>query len=401
MSKRDSDHCEPIAWTIFQLLRDRSPADRRFVFRAVAARLSAGPTNEPDHVGLCLNALAVCMDATQRTPSRRSYDDWRRDQPRPDEWPASTTIRNTFAGSWAKALDALGVEPAPDVLARRLLDIGKGYEREEIIAALRAYAEATTTDKVLENEYQAWARSELKNPERKLKRMPLSTLPIRRVFGSWHQALEQADLLDPIPRHAGRRRTAPRGVGTAYRSHELIASVRQAAESIPGQRRLTMPAYERWRQGEIDQALAGGSAKVIPSSQVVIKRFGSWPRALHQAELIDDEELALARQRGPRRLTDREVLDWLVTALSEAGRVDDSEDEELETEDRDCEEATAAPPRRELTRAEYRRWRHGRLRRARDPRERPVSDMLIYERVGDWALALDRANKLLGEGRSE
>jgi hypothetical protein len=139
-----------------------------------------------------------------------------------------------------------------------------------------------------------------------------------------------------------------------------------------------MPAYEGWRQAEIEEALAEGEAKVIPSNQTALRLFGSWPRALHQAGLIEEDELALARQQGPRRLSDDEVLAWLIEALDDIGP----------------DEGESAG---QLTRAEYRRWRLGRLRSASQPAERPVSDMLIYERFTAWALALEQANELLAK----
>jgi hypothetical protein len=66
------------------------------------------------------------MEVIDRPPSRRSYDDWRDAQLDRNGWPSSTTIRNSFGNSWARALDALGVEPAPDVTARRLLNFNRG-----------------------------------------------------------------------------------------------------------------------------------------------------------------------------------------------------------------------------------------------------------------------------------
>jgi hypothetical protein len=165
-----------------------------------------------------------------------------------------------------------------------------------------------------------------------------------------------------------------------------------------------MPGYERWRRRLIDAANARGQILIIPSSQIVMRRIGSWPRALARAGLISASEALLARQRGPRKLTDDEILDCLVLALSQVGRPRRvSGDEGARGADSETTAAElpaggrAGLAARELVRAEYRRWRLEHLRADDYPGPRLVSDMLICERFGDWASALRLANERLAK----
>ena len=200
-----------MARVLFDVLRDRSEADRRFVYRALAARLGSGPTN-PERVQNALNALRVAMDDLGKPPSRRSYDEWRAGQPDPKSWPSSTAIRNSFGNSWAKAMDALGVSPAPDVLARRLLD-RHGYSREEVIQAIQSCIRDTAPRHLPWDDYRAWAGEELKQGTK--RRLPLSAAVIRKHFGSWGEALKAAGLDTPYARASSPARR--RGPESAYR----------------------------------------------------------------------------------------------------------------------------------------------------------------------------------------
>lgn len=407
-----------LAWELFRLLRDRSADDRLYVFRALTARLSAGPTGAPERVTLATNALAACMDATRKVPSRRSYDDWRREQDRPSEWPSATSIRNLFGPSWAKALDALGVKPAPDVLARRLLNIGQGYTKEDVLAALRSCASALRPERLTFAIYREWARGELADPRGPRQRLPLASAVFCHHFGSWAGALTAAGYPELVSNTGSHRKSRPHGPAEHYTDERIFDCLRQAARETKRSKvthKLTMPGYERWRQEELDGAAARGEVIFIPSVQVPLTRFGSWPLALRAAGLATEEEARLAPQRGLRRLTDDEVLACVVAALAGTGyptpdsangwKVTDEEetggrgpvDESASSKDK----IKAPRPRLWLTRVDYNRWRRERLLKTDYPGPRVCGDQLIRQRFGSWVEVIAIANERLTEEEVE
>ena len=129
----------PLARELFALLRHRSEVERRVVYDALVARLSAAPTSErPARI---LDALSLCMADIGRAPSRRDYDAWRDRLPDPREAPHSTQVRPAFeSGRAARA--ALG-EPMPDIVALRLVSRNRrAWSRAELIDALRRCGDA-------------------------------------------------------------------------------------------------------------------------------------------------------------------------------------------------------------------------------------------------------------------
>ena len=144
--------------------------------------------------------------------------------------PGVDTVRKRF-GSWAAAIGELGAAPYRVV-----------QSDGELIAALRA------------------ARQELHRPPRpsdlQLGRPRAKTL--RRRFGSWQAALSAAGIEPAPPRRWPRER-----ILDVLRSWEL-------AHGRP-------PRASEWRAGDPDGER--------PSSQVVVRRFGSWALALEAAGL--------------------------------------------------------------------------------------------------------------------
>jgi hypothetical protein len=408
-----------LAWELFRLLRDRSADDRLYVYRALTARLSAGPTSAPERVTLAVNALATCMETIGKAPSRRSYDQWRASQERPSEWPSATSIRNLFGSSWAKALDALGVKPAPDVLARRLLNIGRGYTEDDCLAAIGSCVEALMPKEQLTfGTYHEWAQRELADASRPKQRLPLSSTVFCKHWGSWVGALTKAGFPELLPKTGGHKQGTPRGTADKYSDENVLDFLRQAAqETKQGKmtKKLTMTGYDRWREAKIEAGRECGEVIFVPSVQVPLHRYGSWPRALHAAGLATEDEARLAPQQGTRRLTDEEVIGCVVAALSDIGyptpdsangwKVKDEEDDSSQPrgDDSDRASAKAARPTLWLTRADYNRWRRERLLRADYPGLRVCGDQLIRQRLGAWVEVIALANKHLEreqEGRS-
>jgi hypothetical protein len=414
------DQLDPLARSMYLVLRDLPENDRRFVYRVLASRLSADQAENPERVELALHALRMCMLDIDRAPSRRSYDEWRKKQERPDDWPSATTIRNTFAGSWAKAMDALGVEPAPDVLARRLLDRGKSYSRRQMTDAVGACVEAIRPKRRLTwNRYRTWAGKELQKPDRALTRIPLSVKPFIDEFGSWGEAIAAAGFPE-LTAAAHPDQPGLHGPATAYTEERQLATLRQAACDLRGRttrgpgtppggdRAPSMPAYAEWRKTKLDDLRDEGQVAFIPSAQTIQRTFGSWSSALHKAGLMTAEQARLARRQRARTVTDDEIVEWICIAVRELGRAPQSVHETLVADGPPLSEAARDGGAIDLGRGEYRRWREARLKRgpvdvvdellSEEPAGgRPVSEALICERLGDWETALETARARLLE----
>jgi len=353
------------------------------------------------------------MTEIGRAPSRRDYDLWRAGQAHPDQWLSASGIRKAFGNSWARAIDALNVEPRPDILARRLLNFNRPYKREELLEGLRACAAAVGVEYLAFSVYRAWAIEELKRPDRACKRLALSRYAFKKHFGSWIEALVAAGL--PELTRASNDDKLPMPRGPAYDNDHLRRALLGAnrfhleCEAQAGRgddrhppRQLTRRVFEQWRQGEAEAAQAQGRVIYLPSAASIILRLGSWTEALHWAGLIDDERLRAAHRQKARPLTDDEVLDYLVFALNDLRPV--AEKAEARLTRGDATDATAASSTRlsagpaaatPLSRSEYRRWRRGRLLKTEDPWRRPASDSLFVDRFDGWwrAEAMARARR--------
>lgn len=381
----------PLAWAIFRQLEGRSAHSRLFVFRALAARLAGGSSQNPERVDLALKALGLCLEdlgGAERveTVSRRHYDQWRSAQPRPDEYPSSTAIRNTFGSSWAKAMDALGLKPSPEVLSRRLRDVCESYSPEELLEGIRAAVKATNPKRLTWRIYHDWATAELVKPDRELPRIALSASPFAKHFGSWAEAISEAGFPELVRGDGERYGPDPRGPAEAYSDQAVLESLRQAAEEL-GRRKITSTAYDNWRREQLNEARAQGRPLYLVSSQSVAHRFGGWAKGLLEAGLISEAQFRLSRRRGARRVSDDEALAWLVVALEEW----------VEEEAKSGSGSAGLAPHRdrelELEQAEYRRWRRARLRSTPAEAETPVSDVLLVERFGSWEAARELAQE--------
>ena len=306
-------------------------------------------------------------DAGGKAPSRRSYDDWRSGQERPDEWPSSTAIRNTFGNSWARALDALGVAPAPDVVARRLLIIGQGYEREELLEAIRACVASLKPKRLTWEAYRRWARDELTRDKR--RRLPLAGRTIKRLCGSWADAVTAAGYPE-LTQQLGRRQR-PRG--PSYDEAAMLEYLRWASRDC-GRAAITIGDYQRWRQDQQSETEARGEGNFFPGPDAFSRRFGSWPKSLREASQISVGEERLARQKGPRRLADEELLDSVYKALRASGG--------------DCDNGQP-----KLSATDYKRWVARQIRTLPSGHHKPPSHELLVKRLGTWDKVLERARK--------
>jgi hypothetical protein len=183
----------------WSLIHGLSESDRHFLWMALVGRRTAADAAGTDH---CHYALRACADDTPSgRPSRKAYDSWRADQRRPDEWPGSSTIRERF-GSWANALEAIGGEPTPDVLAYRLRGRTPRFTVEELIRGIAVcgsdWKKLHPGQALRQIDYKRWARAEMASASPRFDRLALSDKTITQHM-PWAEALiaaGHADLLD-------------------------------------------------------------------------------------------------------------------------------------------------------------------------------------------------------------
>lgn len=90
-----------LARAMYDVLAAGGAADRHLVLEALRRRLQ--PHRATGRQQAMLDALAGCEAAIGHAPSRREWDRWRAQQPRPQDLPSATAIRNVFGGSWSRA----------------------------------------------------------------------------------------------------------------------------------------------------------------------------------------------------------------------------------------------------------------------------------------------------------
>jgi hypothetical protein len=402
----------PLARELWKLLRNRSEADRRLVYEALQRRLGIGEmTAKREQAAEALRRF-VSAQREARTqadppswalgePSRRRYEKFRSESPDRAEWPSVQFIRNAFSGSFSAGLEAIGEQPAVDVLSRRLTACGKHYTREEVLDVLRAWIEHVDREQgpnaaLMQPDYLRWRDDLLRSSAARAARYP--TLPvIYNLIGSWPEALstlghqhrstpgyrpekpresEPAAGFDfnsaPAPMLRADGRSRNRSHSSQSRKEDLIAWLRWVAEQLRPEEAeaLTYSQYNRLCASVARVSLAQGNLARPPAAAQFVKcpEIGSWPRAKYLAGLIDED--VLARSHSAQPYSELELVKALVEAVAEVGP--------------------------DISRASYATWREQRLAEARGE-ERIPSDALLRQRLGNdsgaWAAVLSNCLK--------
>lgn len=360
-TSRSREHlrkASPLAKALYRLLQDRSDADRRHVLFAARAQLVEA---RPERTQLSLNAMRVCLADNDGRLSRGRYDQWRKAQADPTEWPSSEFIRNTFH-TWRRAMDAAGADVVGDVLATRLVSHGRRFTREEILAGVQAFAE--TGRPLTWPQYRAWAIEEMQRPDRELFRVIRSMKRVAEIFGSWAGCLAAAGLgqryLDE-----SQQRLGPLGPRHDADPERVVDWVRRAGQATDGGQ-MTVKVYDAWvkeqRREELERT---EQLRSPPSSQTVSRVLGSWAEALYAAGFIDRDEAILRHGRRRQRLTDGQLVAWLARAIEAVGP--------------------------EVTQGQYESWRAQWLRANAFAWPGPPGERYLRRRLGGWPAARTRA----------
>ena len=147
------------------------------------------------------------------------------------EWPPDTSLRRWMGGSWNDCLRAAGLAPVADGDAL-VAEISSRFSRQEVFAAVRAYAQEAGTPIPTLRGVIAWAKRP--DVKRRPGRRPESQGPFDRLFpGGWQEVLIAAEFIDAPPGwDAGPRRRRHDGPPAALRVrvHDGSAARRDARD---------------------------------------------------------------------------------------------------------------------------------------------------------------------------
>ena len=262
----------PAAGHWWRLVQGLAESDRRFLWVALLGSEHTTNAAVTDH---CHFALRTCADDTPGgRPSRKVYDSWRANQSRPDEWPGSSTILGRF-GSWSGALEVIGGEPTPDVLAHRLRGRTPRFAVEELmhgIAVCGSDWKATHPGRALRLiDYKRWAAAEMAGATPRFDRLALSDKTITQHM-TWAQALVAAGHEDLLGHNAMIFTRC-----NEFSDDDLFDWLHRAAVDFNKENRLmTSRTYDEWASEIQNQLRASDPTATVPHSPQMIRRFGSW-----------------------------------------------------------------------------------------------------------------------------
>lgn len=290
-----------LAREIFNALRNRSKAERRFVLRALQAAGRRGAITGPKEQAIW-TSLATFAAETGTTPAFSRYEAWRKEKNDPS-FVSAPRIQRHYS-TWSSALDTLGFEPKPDPTALRLLSRGSRISDEDALQALRDCAESLATDDFSISDYERWAKAELLGRKGAGRPVPISKSIVTRRFGSFRKAKVEAGLDPHVAYHQ---------VGS-YSDEDLLDALRTARVEIEG--RLSTARYARWRLAKQREAKERGEVVDLPCTFTYGQRFGGWLKAL---ALVEDLPVRSHDHRGPPIFQPDWIAEHLVAAYEELG----------------------------------------------------------------------------------
>lgn len=206
--------------------------DRRFILVELEGR-AAG-----ERLVLVRAALERFVRETGEPLRQQRYERWRVALVDADVLPSAAFVADTWNGSWGNAMDELGIQAAPDQLARLMLLRGVSPTDTELLEVLRACATEFGRTPTL-RDFRLWKREVSR---RTGGPVVFSQQTYHEHFGGWLHALDAVEIEDALGRFA----------------HETSGSVSSCA-------------YERWQR----QATSGPGARP-PGRKILTARHGGW-----------------------------------------------------------------------------------------------------------------------------
>ncbi len=146
----------------------------------------------PERVTVARHAVERFLADTGGPVSKRRDEAWRAAREDRPTIPSGTFVSNTF-GSWAKAMDALGLKVTPDHLGFRLRTVGSAPGGSQVITDLRRCGAELGKSRLLFREYREWARNQERSG-RAANTLLISPNSFLSRFGSFTAALRLAGL---------------------------------------------------------------------------------------------------------------------------------------------------------------------------------------------------------------
>ncbi len=136
MARRRSLRTSCAAW-----LSNSTLYPLRYVLAAVLSRRARRRSGL--RLLLSVDALQVCQQGDGSAVTPEAYEEWRRRQARPDEYPSERFIRcDSNDGGWAQMQDLAGRRVPWLHRVRQRNSIGGGFTNEQAAAAIRAWDKA-------------------------------------------------------------------------------------------------------------------------------------------------------------------------------------------------------------------------------------------------------------------
>lgn len=328
-----------LARKIFDALRNRSLAERRFVHQALQAADRSTEMSGAREQSM-RQSLELYKAETGEVPSALKYEAWRKEQD--DQGLISTSSIVRQFSTWNRALDSLGVKPMADPTSLRLLSRGQKVSDEDALQALKDCAKDLKSDDFSIAEYEDWAKATLLERTRSGRPIPISKSIVTRRFGTFRQGKLAAGL-DP--------ETAYHAV-SAYSTEQLLEALQTARRELEG--RLSSARYAKWRRDKQAEAGEQGETVDIPCTFTLDQRFGGWLKAV---ALVEELPIDPNEHRGPPVFQADWIAEQLVLAYKEIGEP--------------------------FFMSQYRRW--VKEQKAKQPDFPPPDYYTVKRRAGAWA----------------
>ena len=263
----------------------------------------------------------------RRLLTRGAYEDLRKLHGRRLGWPPAGTIVRWFAGTWNDALRGAGLDSVPDgdALVREL---GAAFSAEEVLDAVRTYADEIGDPLPTLTGYLRWAR----HPKVRGRpgRRPSTQSVFDRLFGGWRNVLVAAGLArddgvsgvgHSVRRSGGGRKVFLRS-GFGYSEEQYRAALREIADRLGHSP--TTGEYKHERENLLAEEHAKGLLpRAFPSLAALQKRIARWDENLVDAGLkpVDGRrnKKGCGNRANGRSVTEQEILDALREGFTALG----------------------------------------------------------------------------------
>lgn len=243
-------------------------AEQHLVLEALRERLGRSEARESPHAVKVARAIAGLREVAGilgHSPSVTEYRIIRNERIELD-LPPDGSVRRWLGGGWNHALGQARLESVPEADAA-VRALGPRFSRRELIVALRECAAELDRIPSL-HDYLSWSRR--RDVTARPGRRARSQSPFIREFGSWWQAIADADLAED----AEQARVG--GDGRLVRRFDK-ESCQEALQELVEQNDGARPSHPEYAREREKRTASGETA--LPSHSTLVRLFGSWSKA--------------------------------------------------------------------------------------------------------------------------